>query len=92
MQSFCTNSKFYFCIIFLFSQISKNLKIEIYKTIIMPVVLCVCGKWTSTLREECRLKVFDNSILRRIFGPKRGENGEWRILHSEKLHSLYRSG
>ena len=43
------------------------------------------------LREECRLRVFENRILRRIFGPKRDENGEWRRLHNEELHSLYRS-
>ena len=44
-----------------------------------------------TLREECRLRVFENRILRRVFGPKRDENGEWRRLHNEELHSLYRS-
>ena len=44
-----------------------------------------------TLREECRLRVFENRIIRRIFGPKRDENGEWRRLHNEELHSLYRS-
>ena len=41
--------------------------------------------------EECRLRVFENRILRRIFEPKRDENGEWRRLHNEELHSLYRS-
>ena len=44
-----------------------------------------------TLREECRLRVFENRMLRRIFGPERDENGEWRRLHNEELHSLYRS-
>ena len=44
-----------------------------------------------TLREECRLRVFENRILRRIFWPKRDENGEWRILHNEELRSLFRS-
>ena len=44
-----------------------------------------------TLREECRLRIFENMILRRIFGPKRDENGKWRRLHNEELHSLYRS-
>ena len=43
------------------------------------------------LREECRLRVFENRILRRIFGPKKDENGEWRRLHNEELHSLYLS-
>ena len=56
--------------------LSKNLKIKIYKTIILPVVLYGCGAWSLTLREECRLRVFENSILRRIFGCKRNENGE----------------
>ena len=64
--------------------LSKNLKIEIYKTIILPVVLYGCEAWSLTLREESR-------ILRRIFGPKRDENGEWRRLHNEELHSLYHS-
>ena len=45
----------------------------------------------SYIWEECRLRVFDNRILRRIFGPKRDENGDWRRLHNEELHSLYRS-
>ena len=50
-----------------------------------------CETWSLTLREESRLKVFENRILRRKFGPKRNENGEWRRLHNEELHSLYRS-
>ena len=50
-----------------------------------------CETWSLTLREECRLRVFENRILRRICGPKRDENGEWRRLHNEQLHSLYRS-
>ena len=49
-----------------------------YKTIVLPVVLCGCEAWPLALREECRLKVFENRILRRIFGPKRDENGECR--------------
>ena len=57
----------------------------------MPVVLYGCETWSLTLREESRLRVFENKILRRIFGPKRGENGEWRRLHNEELHSFYRS-
>ena len=57
---------------------SKNLKIKIYKTIILPVVLYGCETWSLTLREGTRLRVFENRILRRIFGPKRDENGEWR--------------
>ena len=54
----------------------KNLKIKIYKTIILPVVLYGCEIWSLTLTEECRLRVFEDRILRRIFGPKRDENGE----------------
>ena len=50
-----------------------------------------CEAWSLTLREECRLRVFENRILRGIFGPKRDENGDWRRLHNEELHNLYRS-
>ena len=71
--------------------LSKNLKIKIYKTIIFPFVLYDCEKWSLTLRKECRLRVFENRILRRIFGPKREENGEWRRLHNKEFHSLVRS-
>ena len=63
------------------------MKIKIYKTIILPVVLYGCETWSLTLREESRLRVFENRIMRRIFGLKRDENGEWR-LHSEEFHSL----
>ena len=69
--------------------LSKNLEIKIYKTIVLPIVLYGCETWFLTLREECRLRVFENRILRRIFGPKWDENGEWRRLHNEELHSLY---
>ena len=51
----------------------------------MTVVLYGCEAWSLTLREECRVRVFENSILRRIFGPKRDENGEWKRLHNEEL-------
>ena len=64
---------------------------QIYKTIILPVVLKGCETWSLTLREESRLRVFENRILRRIFGRKRGENRELRGLHNEELYSLYRS-
>ena len=67
------------------------MKIKIYKTIILPVVLYGCETWSLKLREECRLRVFENRILRRIFGPKRDENGEWGWLHNEELNNLYRS-
>jgi hypothetical protein len=70
----------------------KNLKIRIYKTIILPVVLYGCETWSLTLREEQGLRVFENRVLRRIFGPKRDElTGEWRKLHNKELHDLYSS-
>ena len=70
--------------------LSKNLKIKIYWTIIMPVVLNGCETWSLTLREERRLRVFENRVLRRVFGPKRDEvTGEWRKLHNEELRDLY---
>ena len=70
---------------------SKNLKIKIYITIILPVVLYFCGIWYLTTRQECRLNVFENRILRKIYGPKRNANGEWRRLHNKELNSLYHS-
>jgi hypothetical protein len=63
--------------------LSKNVKIGIYKTIILSVVLYGCETGSLTLREEHRLRVFENRVLRRIFGPKRDEvTGEWRKLHN----------
>jgi hypothetical protein len=68
----------------------KNLKIKIYKAILLPVVLYGCETWSLTLREEHTLRVFENRVLRRIFGPNRDEvTGEWRKLHNEKLCDLY---
>jgi hypothetical protein len=71
--------------------ISKNLNIKIYKTVILPVALYGCETWSLTLGEEHRLRVFENRVLRRIFGPKREEDGSWRKLHNDELHSLYSS-
>jgi hypothetical protein len=72
--------------------LSSNVKVKLYKTIIHPVVLYGCETWSLTLREEHRLRVFENRVLRKIFGPKRDEvMGEWRKLHSEELHNLYSS-
>jgi hypothetical protein len=69
--------------------LSKNVKIIIYKTIIL-FVLYGCETWSLTLREEHRLRVFENRALRGIFGPKRDEVvGGWRKLHNEALHNLY---
>ncbi|KAJ4436661.1 hypothetical protein ANN_16792 [Periplaneta americana] len=74
------------------SLLSKNLKVRIYKTVILPVVLYGCETWTLTLREEQRLRVFENKILRKIFGAKSDEvTGEWRKLHNTELHALYSS-
>jgi len=56
-----------------FSLLSKNLKIKIYRNIILPVVLYECETWSLTLMEECRLRVSENRVLRRIFGPRRDE-------------------
>jgi hypothetical protein len=62
---------------------------KIYRTIILHVVLYGCETWSLTLREERRLRVFENRVLRRVFGPKRDEvTGEWRILHNEELSNL----
>ena len=74
------------------SLLSKNLKIKVFRNIILPVVLYGCETWSLTLREEHRLRVFENRVLRRIFGPKRdGVTGEWRKLHNEELNDLYPS-
>jgi len=67
----------------------KNLKIKIYRNIIFPVVLYGCEAWSLTLREERKLRAFENMVLRRIFGPRRDEvTGEWRRLHNEELNDL----
>jgi hypothetical protein len=69
----------------LFSRLlSRNVKVKIYKTIILPVVLYGCETWS--------LRVFESRVLRKIFGPKRDEvTGEWRMVHNEELHILYSS-
>jgi len=74
------------------SVLSKKLKINIYRNIILPVVLFGCETRSLTLREECRLRVFENRAFRRIFGPKKDEvTGEWRKLYNEELNDLYSS-
>jgi len=74
-----------FKIYFIFVLVST-----IYRTIILPVVLYGCEAWSLTLREERKLRVFQNMVLRRIFGPRREEvTGEWRKLHNEELNDLY---
>jgi hypothetical protein len=73
--------------------LSRNVKVKIYiKTILLPVVLYGCETWSLSLKEEHRLRVFENWVLGRILGPKRDEvTGELRKMHSEELHNLYSS-
>jgi hypothetical protein len=72
--------------------LSKTVKIKIYRIIILPVVLYGCETWSLTLKEERRPRVFENRVLRRIFGPKRDEITEdWRKVHNEELNDLYSS-
>jgi hypothetical protein len=72
--------------------LSKNLKIKIYRTIILPVVLYGYEAWSLTFREESRLRVFENRVLRRVFGSRRDEvTGEWRKLHKEELNEIGRA-
>jgi hypothetical protein len=65
------------------------MKVKIYKTVILPVVLYGCETWSLNLGEEHRLRVFENRVL--IFGPKGEEDGSWRKLHNDELHDLYSS-
>jgi hypothetical protein len=84
----------YYSVLSLLSSclLSRNLKVKIYKTIILPVVLYGCGARSLTLREEYRLRVFGNRVLRRIFGLKRDEvTGDLRKLPNGELHKLYSS-
>jgi hypothetical protein len=71
--------------------ISKNLKIKIYRTVILPVVLYGCKTWSVTLGDKHRLRVFESRVLRKIFEPKREEDGLWRKVHNDELHNLYSS-
>jgi hypothetical protein len=72
--------------------LSKNLKIKIYRTIILCFVLYGCETWSLILREERKLRVFENMVLMRIYGRRRDEvTGEWRRLHNEELNYLYSS-
>ena len=72
--------------------LSKKLKVKTYKTVIPPVVLYGCETWTLTLKEEHRLRMFENKVLRKIFGTKKDEiAGEWRKLHNAELHACYSS-
>ena len=64
------------------------MKLKIHRTIILPV-LCGCESWSLTLCEECTLRVFENRVLRRIFGLEGQGNREWRKLHNEERKDLY---
>ena len=69
-----------------------RLKVKTHKTIILSVVLYGCETWSLTLREEHRLRMYENKVLRKISGAKRDEiTGEWRKLHNDELHTLYSS-
>jgi hypothetical protein len=71
-------------------MLSKNTKIRVYRSIVLPVVLYGCETWSLTLREEQKLRVFENRVLWRIFESKRDETtGKWRRLHNEELNDLY---
>ena len=76
---------------FVLQLLSTNIKyIYIYRNVILPVVLYGYETWSLTFREECRLRVFENRVLRKILGSKRGEVvGEWRKLHIEELNDHY---
>jgi hypothetical protein len=75
-----------------YHSVQSLLSVKIHKTIILPVVLYGCETWSLTLREEHRLRVFENRVLRGIFGPKRDEvTREWKKLHNGELHNFYSS-
>jgi hypothetical protein len=75
-----------------FCLLSRNVKVKIYRTTILPVVLYGCETWSLTLREEHSLRVFEKRVPRRIFGPTRDEvMGQWRMLHNGEFHNLYSS-
>jgi len=82
-----SGNSFYYSVLNLssFILISKNVRIKIYRTIILPFVLCGCETWSLILRDDCRLRVFENRVLRRIFGTKRDEvTSEWTKLYNWK--------
>jgi hypothetical protein len=83
------NIEIYYIWAIYFWLLSRNLEVKIHKIVILPVVLCGCETWSLTLREEHRLREFENRVLRKIFGPKRDEiTGEWRKLQNGELHNL----
>jgi hypothetical protein len=75
---------------FFSSSLSKNLMIKVYGTIILPVVLYGCKTWSPTLREEHKRSVFENRVLRGMFGANRNEvTGEWSKVYKEEVNDLY---
>jgi len=83
---------FFNLIILVFQVAIQKFKYKLYRTLILPVVLYGCETRSLTLSEERKLKVFENTVLRRIFGPRRDEvTGECRRLHNEELNDLYSS-
>jgi hypothetical protein len=76
--------------VFFFPCNWASIELKIYITIILPAVVYGCESWSLTLREERRLRVFENRVLRKVFGPRRDEvTGEWKRLHNEELNDLY---
>jgi hypothetical protein len=74
------------------SLLSKNIEIQIYRTEIFPVVLYRCETWSFTLREERRLRMFENRVLRRMFGLCRDKvTGDWLTLRNDKIYGFYSS-
>jgi hypothetical protein len=72
-----------------FRKLSKNVKVRIYRTIILPMVLYECETWSLIVSEDHKLRVFENRVLTRKFGPKKdGVTGGWRKLHNDELHNL----
>jgi hypothetical protein len=75
-----------------FRLLSRNVKVRIYKTVMLPVILYECETLSLTIREECRLRVFENRLLRKIFGKVEGCGDPGEVvekLHNEELHDLY---
>ena len=80
------------CRIFCLLGCYPKIKVKIYRTIILPVVLYGCETWSLTLREERNPRVFEDMVLRILFGPRRdGVTGKWRRLHNDEPNDLYSS-
>ena len=88
-SSYVSEENMYFSVILKYLTANFSFQLKVFWAAI-DFFFCV-RKWSLTLREECRLKVYENRILRRIFGPKRDENGQWRRIYNEELPRLYPS-